>query len=139
MAEHFERDQLSAAVIGAAIEVHRFLGPGLLESVYEKCLCHELNLRGISFRRQVELPIIYKDLFLERSLFVDILVADQLILDLKSVDALTPLFEAQLLTYLKLSGKQRGLLINFNVTLLKDGLKRIFCDSRSSHLPLCSL
>jgi GxxExxY protein len=125
MEEAPERDPLSAAVIGCAIEVHRLLGPGLLESVYERCLCHELTLRGIAHRRQVELPLVYKDLQLERSLIVDILVAQELVLELKSVDAITALHEAQLLTHLKLGRFRKGLILNFNVKLLKDGLKRL--------------
>src|SRR5436309_3697812 len=120
-----ENQELTEPVIGAAIEVHRILGPGLLESVYEKCLCYELGLRGIEHARQVELPIVYKDAIFEGSFFMDILVADQLVLELKTVEKLLPIHEAQLLTYLKLSQKRRGLLLNFNVPLLKDGLKRL--------------
>jgi GxxExxY protein len=120
-----ERDPLTGAVIGAAIEVHRLLGPGLLESVYERCLCHELHLRGIPVRRQVRVPVVYKTITLEESLVLDVLVDDRLILELKAVERMDPLFEAQLLTYLRLSGIRHGLLINFNVPLLKNGLKRM--------------
>jgi GxxExxY protein len=120
-----EKDPLTGAVIGAAIEVHRVLGPGLLESVYGKCLCHELGFRGIPYDWQVELPIGYKGLQLERSLRIDILVAERLILELKSVEAIAPVHEAQLLTYLKLSGRHVGLLLNFNVAVMKDGIKRM--------------
>src|SRR5205085_6416396 len=120
-----ERDPLSEQVIGAAIEVHRILGPGLLESVYQKCLAHELTLRGIDHRQQVQLPIVYKGATLDCTLFMDLVVADQLVVELKTVDKLQAIYEAQLLTYLKLSRIHRGLLINFNVPLLKDGLKRM--------------
>ena len=120
-----ERDPLSEQVIGAAIEVHRILGPGLLESIYQKCLAQELALRGIDFRQQVQLPIVYKGVTLDCNLVMDIVVGDQLVLELKTVDKLQPIHEAQLLTYLKLSHIHRGLLINFNVPLLKDGLKRM--------------
>src|SRR5262245_19238458 len=113
-----ERDPLTEGVIGAAIEVHRILGPGLLESVYQKCLCHELTLRGIPFRPQVELPINYKGTNLGCDLFMDVVVEDDLVIELKAVDKLAPIHEAQLLTYLRLSGIHRGLLINFNVRLL---------------------
>lgn len=125
MNKNEEQDPLSGAVIGAAIEVHRLLGPGLLESIYERCLCYELELRGMSVRRQVDVPVVYKGLAIEKSLTLDILVEEQLILELKAVDRMDPLFEAQLLTYLRLSGLHRGLLINFNVPLLKSGIKRM--------------
>jgi GxxExxY protein len=120
-----ERDPLTEKVIGAAIEVHRTLGPGLLESIYQKCLGHELTLRGIGHRSQVQLPIIYKGAELGDDLIMDLVVAEELVVELKAVDKLQPIHEAQLLTYLRLSRIRRGLLINFNVTLLKDGLKRM--------------
>jgi GxxExxY protein len=120
-----ERDPLTELVIGAAIEVHRTLGPGLLESVYQKCLGHELMLRGVKHRAQVELPIIYKGAKLGCDLFMDMVVDSQLVIELKAVDKLQPIHEAQLLTYLKLSRIHRGLLINFNLPLPKDGLKRM--------------
>jgi GxxExxY protein len=120
-----ERDPLTEKVIGAAIEVHRTLGPGLLESIYQKCLAHELTLRGIGHRSQVQLPIIYKGAELGDDLAMDLIVAEELAVELKAVDKLQPIHEAQLLTYLRLSRIRRGLLINFNVTLLKDGLKRM--------------
>ena len=123
--ENEERDPLTYAVIGAAIEVHRLLGPGLLESVYERCLCHELGLRGVPFRRQVRVPVVYKEIKLEDSLVLDILVSDRLILELKAVERPDPLFAAQLLTYMRLSGISQGLLINFDVPVLKDGVKRL--------------
>jgi GxxExxY protein len=118
-------EPLSYAVIGAAIEVHRCLGPGLLESAYENCLCHELALREISFLNQHPLPLVYKGLALEHGYRVDILLPNQLIVEIKAVDILAPVHEAQLLTYLKLSGIRTGLLLNFNVPVLKDGIKRM--------------
>ena len=119
-----ERDPLTETVIGAAIEVHRVMGPGLLESVYERCLSHELTLRGIEHVRQQPLPVVYKGMPLDADLRLDIVIPDRLLLELKSVESLQPIHEAQLLTYLKLSGIRLGLLINFNVLLLKDGIKR---------------
>ena len=120
-----EKDPRTAPIIGAAIEVHRHLGPGLLESAYEECLCHELNLRGLSFERQVDLPVPYKGLLLVCGYKIDLIVEQQVVLELKAVEKLLPVHEAQLLTYLKLSGKRVGLLINFNTPLLTRGIKRI--------------
>jgi GxxExxY protein len=117
-------DPLTGAVIGAAIEVHRILGPGLLESVYHRSLCHELELRGIPHRPLVPVPVRYKGLDLGDNLVLDILVDGRLILELKAVERLEGVHEAQLLTYLRLSGIRLGLLINFNVRFLKDGIKR---------------
>ncbi len=119
-----ESDPLTGAVIGAAIEVHRVLGPGLLESVYEECLCRELGLRGIPFEPQVRLPLTYKGAALDGHMVMDLVVDQRLVVELKAVDQLEPIHEAQLLTYLRLSGIRIGLLINFNVRLLKDGVKR---------------
>ena len=116
---------LTEQIIGAAIEVHRTLGPGLLESIYEECLCHECGLRKIPYERQKELPIEYKGIRLNANYRLDGLVDKQLVLEIKSCDTLLPIYEAQLLTYLKLSGHRLGLLINFNVPMLKDGIKRI--------------
>ena len=120
-----EGDPLTAEAIGAAIEVHRYLGPGLLESVYHKCLIHELELRGVTVRTQVSVPITYKGLVVENALLLDILVGDELILELKSVERMEPIFEAQLLTYMRLSGIRKGLLLNYNSRLMKDGIKRM--------------
>jgi GxxExxY protein len=120
-----ERDPLTETIIGAAIEVHRVLGPGLLESIYEACLCHELALRGIEHQRQVPLPVVYKGVPINVELYMDLVVEKQVVLELKAVDALHPIHDAQLLTYLKLSGVHRGLLMNFNVRLMKDGIKRL--------------
>ena len=120
-----ERDPLTHAVIGAAIEVHRILGPGLLESVYEQCLHYELGLRGIEAYRQVELPIVYKDLKPKDPFRMDLLLPNRLVIELKTVSEIQPIHEAQLLTYLRLSGIRRGFLLNFDVVLLKDGIKRM--------------
>ena len=120
-----ERDPLSHEVIGAALAVHRMMGPGLLESVYQACLAHELRKRGISFRQGVEVPLVYGGEALDARLRLDVLVDDQLVLELKSVEKLAPIHSAQLLTYLKLTGHRTGLLINFNVLQLKDGIVRL--------------
>ena len=111
--------ELTEQIIGAAIEVHKRLGPRLLESAYEQCLCHELRLREIPFRRQVEMPVSYKGTKLDCGYCIDVIVADQVLLELKSVEQLAPVHEAQLLTYLRLSGIKIGFLINFNVAVLK--------------------
>jgi GxxExxY protein len=115
---------LTQAIIGAAIEVHRLLGPGLLESAYEECFCHELHLRKLNFERQRPIPVGYKTVKLESGYRLDLLVEAKVIVELKSVDALGPLHEAIILTYMRLSGHQLGLLINFNVPMLKDGIRR---------------
>jgi GxxExxY protein len=117
--------EITEAVIGAAIEVHRTLGPGLLESVYETAICHELALREIPFRRQVEFPMAYKGVNLDQTFRIDLIVADSVIVELKSVDAIDKLHEAQILTYLRLSGIKIGLLLNFNVRYLKNGIRRL--------------
>jgi GxxExxY protein len=118
------KDPRTSPIIGAAIEVHRNLGPGLLESAYEECLCHELQLRGLDFKRQVLLPLLYKGLKLDCGYKIDLIVRDEVILELKAVEKLLPIHEAQLLTYLRLTGKRVGLLINFNVPLLAQGIIR---------------
>ena len=114
-------EQLTEQIIGAAIEVHRELGPGLLESAYEECLCHELHLRNLKFERQVPLPVRYKGIALDCGYRVDLIVADSLVLELKCVEHVLPVHEAQLLTYLKLTGKRVGLILNFNVSVLTRG------------------
>jgi len=119
-----QKDPRTAAIIGAAIEVHRALGPGLLESAYEECLCHELHLRGVAFDRQVNLPVLYKGLLLDCGYKMDLVVERQIVLELKAVESILPVHEAQLLTYLKRSQKQVGLLINFNVPLMTRGIIR---------------
>ena len=118
-----KNNPLVSTVIGCAIEVHRALGPGLLEGAYEACLCRELELQQIPFRHQVPLTFEYKGAPIDCAYRLDILVAESLILELKSVDQIHPLHEAQIISYLKLSKVRQGLLINFNVPLLKDGLK----------------
>jgi GxxExxY protein len=115
--------ELSNKVIGCAIEVHKALGPGLLESAYQQCLCHELKLNGVGFQVEKPLPIDYKGCRLDCGYRIDILVEDEIILELKSVEQLNHVHEAQILSYMKLLGKKQGFLINFNVTLLKNGLK----------------
>ena len=120
-----EVNDLTKEIIGAAIEVHRALGPGLLEAIYETCLCHELGLRGIQFERQKALPVVYKEVDLNCGYRVDLLVSDAVVVEIKAVDELQPVHDAQVLTYLKLGGWNVGLLINFNAKLLKDGIKRI--------------
>ena len=130
MAENFapisdELNAIAGRVVDAALEVHRKLGPGLLESVYEACLCYELSTRGIQFQRQVNWPIQYGSVRIEVGMRLDLLVEDQLIVELKAVEKMIPLFEAQMLTYLKLAEKRLGLLINFNVSMLKGGIKRL--------------
>jgi len=125
MAKFKDINDLTGEVIGAAIEVHKALGPGLLESAYEECLCHELKLRGIEFERQVDLPIEYKGTKLDCAYRMDIVADDQLIVELKSCESLQPIHQAQLLTYLKLTGLKVGLLINFNVPILRQGIKRL--------------
>jgi GxxExxY protein len=118
------KDPRTSSSIAAAIEVHRLLGPGLLESAYEECLCHELHLREISFARQVDLPVMFKGLRLDCGYKMDLVVENAIVLELKCVERIIPVHEAQLLTYLKLSGKRVGLLINFNVPLLTQGIIR---------------
>jgi GxxExxY protein len=114
-------EELTERVIGAAIEVHRALGPGLLESAYEECLCHEFHLQGISFERQRPLPVAYKDVKLDCGYRLDLIVENKLILEIKCVERLLPVHEAQLLTYLKMTGMRVGLILNFNVSILTRG------------------
>ena len=117
-------NKLSQAIIGAAIEVHKFLGPGLLESVYEICLIEEMEQRGLKVQKQVRLPLYYKGKQTNKYFIIDLLVSDEVIVELKSVANVSPLFERQLMTYLKLTNKNLGLLINFNVPRLVDGITR---------------
>jgi len=116
---------LSKRIIGAAIEVHRALGPGLLESAYEACLFYELTQQGIPTRQQVQLPVVYKGVHLDCGYRIDLLVDNSVVVEIKAVDRLEPIHEAQLLTYLRLSGVWLGLLINFNVPVLKNGIRRL--------------
>ena len=118
-------NQISDVTIGAAIEVHRQLGPGLLESIYFACLCRELELREIAFKRQVAVPIKYKGLRLEKGYIIDLLIDDALVVEVKSVDKLLAIHSAQLMTYLRLQGLSSGLLMNFNVHILPHGIRRI--------------
>ena len=119
-----ENEELTEKIIGAAIEVHRVLGPGLLESAYEAALAHELTLRGVRYERQKEMPVNYKGYLIEVGYRLVLLVEEQVVVELKAVTEMYPIFEAQLITYLKLSKRRVGLLINFNVPLLKEGVTR---------------
>jgi len=121
---HKPEDDLTHEIIGAAIEVHRTLGPGLLESAYEECLARELVLRKVKFERQKPVPVVYKDVKLECGYRVDFLVDGRVVVELKAVDGIAPVHEAIVLTYLRLSGCRLGLLINFNVATLKEGVRR---------------
>ena len=120
-----ELNELTKKIIGAAIEIHKELGPGLLESAYEACLCHELELNNIPYQSQLILPITYKGLVIERGYRIDIFVDRKIVLELKAVESITSDHEAQLLTYLKFSESKIGLIINFNAKFLKDGIKRM--------------
>jgi GxxExxY protein len=119
-------DELCHEIIGASIEVHKLFGPGLLERIYSQCLCRELTLRGLSYQTEVPIPLLYKDTVLDTVYKADLIVEDTVIVELKSVVEMNPLFEAQLISYLTLSKKPTGLLINFNVPVLKNGIKRLF-------------
>ena len=119
-----EINQITEKIIGCSIEVHKCLGPGLLESAYEECLAFELQKAGLIIERQKPVPIIYKERKLDYGYRIDILVEDTVLIELKSVDAFNPVHEAQILTYMKFAGKKIGLLINFNVTMLRNGLRR---------------
>ena len=118
-------NEVTQAVIGAGIEVHRALGPGLLESAYEECLCRELDLRKVQFERQYHLLVDYKGIRLDCGYRLDLLVAGMVVVEIKAVDRLLPIHQAQLLTYLRLGGWKAGLLMNFNVGALKQGIKRV--------------
>jgi GxxExxY protein len=124
-AETLRENQLTEKIIGCAIEVHKALGPGLLELAYEECFCYELSQNGLSCCRQVPLPVVYKGIKLDCGYRIDVLVNDLIIIELKTVEKLLPIHDAQLLTYLKLYGRPLGLLMNFNVPALKDGIKRL--------------
>ena len=122
-----EINQITEKIIGCAIEVHKNLGPGLLESAYEECLVFELKSAGLLAERQLAVPVIYKDIKLDCGYRIDILVENTVVIELKTVDAFAPVHEAQILTYMKFSSRSIGLLINFNVTLLKNGIRRYKC------------
>lgn len=134
-----ELNKLTERIIGAAIEVHKALGPGLLESAYEECLAHEMRLRGLRFDRHMPLPVISKGVNLDCGYRLDVLVETSVVLELKAVEAIVPIHEAQILTYLKLGGWAVGLLINVNVPVLKNGIKRVvlnYQDVSASSAPL---
>lgn len=118
-------NRITDGIIGCAIDVHRALGPGLLESAYEECLCYELAQAGLSFNRQVDLPVVYKGVRLDCGYRMDLVVENEVILEIKAVERMIPLFEAQLLSYLKMAKKSIGLLLNFHVSVLKGGIKRL--------------
>lgn len=118
-------NELTGKIIGAAIEVHKNLGPGLLVSTYEECLCYEFKLRKIAYKRQKALPVVYKGIKLDCGYRIDVIAENVIILELKACENIEPIHKAQLLTYLKLTGLKLGLLINFNVPVLKDGIVRI--------------
>jgi len=120
-----EINQLSSKIIGSAIQVHKALGPGLLESAYEECLCHEFHLQGIHFERQKSLPVVYKGKRLDCGYRLDLVVENAIILELKSCETIDPIHKAQLLTYLRLADLQLGLILNFNAAIMKDGIVRI--------------
>ena len=120
-----ELNKISEIIIGCSIKVHKALGPGLLESTYEVCLAHELKKAGLKVQSQVALPVVYDGIKLDAGYRIDLLVEDAIIVELKAIDSLLPTHEAQLLSYLKLDGKPLGLLLNFHVSVLKNGLKRI--------------
>jgi len=122
--QKLRHEDLTKEIIGAAIEVHKAIGPGLLEGVYEECLCHELKLRNLSFERQLLVPVTYKGVTLDCGYRLDILVERTVVLELKSIERIHPIFEAQLLTYMRLMQKPVGLLINFNVPILRTGIVR---------------
>lgn len=123
-ATKLKHEELTEQIIGAAIEVHKALGPGLLEGVYEGCLCHELKIRNLAFERQMLVPVVYKGVTLDCGYRLDLIVADAVILELKSIERVLPIHEAQLLTYMKLLSKPVGFIINFNVPILRNGIFR---------------
>jgi GxxExxY protein len=134
-AETPREDQITDEIIGGAIEVHRILGPGLLESAYEECLCCELSQRELKFQRQVPLPVTYKGIKLACGYKMDLVVQDLVVVELKTLESVLPVHAAQLLSYLRLSGKPVGLLINFNSPTLKSGLKRIVNNFSETSAP----
>jgi GxxExxY protein len=118
-------ESIAKKVVDAAYTVHKILGPGLLEKVYEVCFCHELSKRGLKYQRQIDIPIVYDGTIFDEGLRLDVLVEEIIICELKAVDEMNPVWEAQILSHLKLTGKRLGFLINFNVPLIKNGIKRI--------------
>lgn len=122
--EREKYDDISKIILDSSIMVHREMGPGLLESVYQQCLAKEFSLRGLDFQKEVSIPLVYKGFVLNKDYVIDILVENEIVLELKAVDSILPVHEAQLISYLKLADKKLGFLINFNVPLLKNGFKR---------------
>ena len=120
-----KEESIATQIVDAAYTVHKKLGPGLLEKVYEVCFCHELSKRGLKYQRQIDLPIVYDGIVFDEGLRLDVLVEDLVICEIKAKDKVNPLWEAQVLSHLNLTGKRLGFLINFNVVLIKDGIKRI--------------
>ncbi|MEE8552289.1 MAG: GxxExxY protein [Desulfobacterales bacterium] len=118
-------ESIAEKIVDAAYTVHKILGPGLLEKVYEVCFCHELSKRGLQYKGQVDIPIVYDGLIFNEGLRLDVLVEDLIICELKAVDEMNPVWEAQILSHLKLTDKRLGFLVNFNVSLIKNGIKRI--------------
>lgn len=118
-------EEIAAQIVDSAYQIHKTLGPGLLEKIYEVCLCHELTKRGLACQRQVDLPVLYDGIVFDEGLRLDVLVEKLVICELKAVDTVNPVWEAQLLSHLKLSGKRLGFLINFNVSVIKDGIRRM--------------
>ena len=118
-------ESIAKKIVDAAYTVHKILGPGLLEKVYEVCFCHELSKRKLKYKRQIDIPILYDGITFNEGLRLDVLVEELIICELKAVDEMNPLWEAQILSHLKLTGKRLGLLVNFNVPLIKNGIKRI--------------
>ena len=139
MAESERLNQITEAIIGAAIEVHRALGPGLLESAYEACTAFEVAQRGLRVEEQKPLPVVYREVRLDCGYRLDLLVEETVIVEIKAVERLMPIHQAQLLSYLKLSGCKVGLLINFNVEVLKSGIRRVVNDFPDSSRPLRAL
>ncbi len=120
-----QEESIAKKIVDAAYTVHKILGPGLLEKVYEACFCHELSKRKLKYQRQVDIPVVYDGLIFDEGLRLDVLVEDLIICELKAVENMNPVWEAQILSHLKLTGKRLGFLINFNVSLVKNGIKRI--------------
>ena len=135
-----EINAITEKIIGAAIEVHKTVGPGLLESAYEVCLCHELALRGLTHERQISLPVVYKDVQLDCGYRIDLLVENQVVVELKCADRIMPVHEAQLLTYLRLGGWKAGLILNFHVAKMINGVHRMVLklDESTVEMPLQS-
>jgi GxxExxY protein len=127
-----ELERIAKIVVDCIYQVHRNLGPGLLESIYSICLTHELRKRGLKVEREVKLPIVYDGIRLESALRLDLIVESRILIEAKSVEKIIPVFEAQLFSYLRLTGQSLGFLVNFNVPMIKDGLKRVICSANSA-------